>query len=220
MKMSLCAISPLVHPVSSLVFPSCLSALLYTTCLRLVVICRHLPIRNVNVDVLWMNEKAIRYYLSSSHRNICVYMCIHVWLQWYLWVCALIVFLCVHVSLSVHVHAHFQLSSARQSLQCDTNKCLDVSVSLSFSWIELSSHGPVVLRKTSTPIVPHKAPNADAAVAYEAQCCVCVRMCWGGLVTVRERLSLSDQGPFKQGQSWCLRGHINLQPFHVQKHTC
>ena len=120
MKMSLCAISPLVHPVSSLVFPSCLSALLYTTCLRLVVICRHLPIRNVNVDVLWMNEKAIRYYLSSSHRNICVYMCIHVWLQWYLWVCALIVFLCVHVSLSVHVHAHFQLSSARQSLQCDT----------------------------------------------------------------------------------------------------
>ena len=132
MKMSLCAISPLVHPVSSLVFPSCLSALLYTTCLRLVVICRHLPIRNVNVDVLWMNEKAIRYYLSSSHRNICVYMCIHVWLQWYLWVCALIVFLCVHVSLSVHVHTHFQLSSAqlaKVSSVTQTNVWMSLSLS-------------------------------------------------------------------------------------------
>lgn len=44
-----------------------------------------------------------------------------------------VLLLCLCVPLSVHMQTHSQLSSAHQSLQCDTNKCLDVSLSIILS---------------------------------------------------------------------------------------
>lgn len=117
---------------------------------------------------------------------------------------------------SVHAHAHF--SSARQSLQCDTNKCLDVSVSLLFSHGERSSHGLVVLKKTSAPIVPHKASNADAAVAWSFEFCVCVRGSTEGVGTV-----MQQQLNYLNETLWVSKckgiEHLYLPDIQVNNHT-
>lgn len=75
---------------------------------------------------------------------------------------------CVTIHRGIHfclIEASSNRMEAPFSPPLDANKCLDGSVSHLFFHSTLSSHGLVVLRKTGSPIVPHKAPNADTAVA-------------------------------------------------------
>lgn len=72
----------------------------------------------------------------------------------------------VYVSMSDHLYVLISAQRSKVSSVAQTNVWISLSAFLSFSLrASFSSHGLVVLRKTSAPIVPHKAPNADTALA-------------------------------------------------------